>query len=164
METIVQPHRSEGKDASPKLANKKYKVDIYADDSSGKLEFYMQPGDEETRQHMRGKRLGFPNSPDWYDIEYRLDDSDSSVKVKFRQPEPICVQPGVVCPAKDYGNGSNGQISVEDTKDKKLTVQNKNQNTEKFSYTLVFTDANGQYAGELDPIYDNGGGGHPFNQ
>jgi hypothetical protein len=124
----------------------------------------MQPGDEETRQHMRGKRLQFPNGSDWYEIDYKLDDSDSNVKVKFKQAEPICVQPGVVCPAKGSGNGSNGEISTTDTKDKKLTVQNTNQSAQKFSYSLFFTDTNDNDVGELDPIYDNGGGGHPLNQ
>ena len=160
MATTLQPQANESKEGKQELTNKKYKVDIYADDSGGALEFYLQPGNEETRQHMRGKRLNFPNALEWYDIEYKLDDNDSNVKVKFKSAEPICVTTGTVCPAKGSGNGSNGQISVEDKKDKKLTIQNKNQSVEKFSYTLFFTDMSGNDVGELDPIYDNGGGGH----
>jgi hypothetical protein len=161
MATTLQPQANESKEGKQELTNKKYKIDIYADDSGGTLEFYLQPGNEDTREHMRGKKLGFPNGPDWYDIEYKLDDDDSSIKVKFKQAEPICVAPGTVCPVKGSGNGSNGQISVDSPKEnKKLRIKNKNQNVEKFSYTLFFTDLNDKDVGELDPIYDNGGGGH----
>jgi len=167
MATTINPGQSAGMQNEPQLTNKKYKVDIYADDSSGTLDFYLQPGNEETRQHMRGKRLGFPNSSDWYEIEYKIDDQDSSVKVKFKQAEPICVQPGATsCPKKGSGNGSNGQISVVNPTqplNKKLTIENKNQNAEKFSYTLFFIDQSGVDVGEIDPIYDNGGGGHQAN-
>jgi hypothetical protein len=160
MATTLEPHPGESKAGKPEVTNKKYKVDVYADDSSSKLQFYLQPGDEETLKHMKGIRLKFDPGTDWYDIEYNLDDSQSSMRVKFKQSEPICVQPGVVCPEKGSGNGSKGQISLEDTKDKKLLVQNKNQNVETFSYSLFFTDLTDNDVGELDPIYDNGGGGH----
>jgi hypothetical protein len=161
MATTIDPGQSARNQQEPQLTNKKYKVDIYADDSSGTLDFYLTPGNTETLDHMRGKRLDFPNGTDWYEIEYKLHDDDSNVKVKFKQAEPICIQPGTVCPAKGSGNGSNGQISVVNPKtDKKLTIQNKNQNAEKFSYTLFFADLNDNDVGEIDPIYDNGGGGH----
>jgi len=161
MATTINPGQSAGLHNEPQLTNKKYKVDIYADDSSGTLDFYLTPGNLETLQHMKGKRLGFPNGTDWYEIEYKLDDTNSSVKVKFKQSEPICIKPGTVCPAAGDGNQSNGQISVVNpTTDKKLTIQNKNQNAETFSYTLFFTDMNDVDVGEIDPIYDNGGGGH----
>jgi hypothetical protein len=160
MATTVEPGPAEGKEKKAQVANKNYKVDIYADDSSGKLEFYIQPGDEVTRQHMHGKHLDFPNGPAWYDIEYNLHNRYSSVKTKFKESEPICVAPGAACPAKGSGNGSNGQIESDRKGDKKLTVENKNQNPEQFAYTLFFADENDNDVGELDPIYDNGGGGH----
>ena len=160
MATTIHPGMREGQQAD--VTNKKYKFDIYADDSGGKVEFYMQPGDQETWKHLEGKRLEFPNGTDWYDIEYNLKDKFSSVKVKFKTAEPICIQPGSVCPAKGSGNGSGGEVSVTSKSDKKLDVQNTNQTAGLLSYTLFFTDMNDQDVGEVDPIYDNGGGGHPL--
>jgi hypothetical protein len=160
MATTIEPGPSEGKEKMRQLTNKKYKLDIYADDGSGQLQFWLQAGDNETLKHIKGGRLKFDWGNDWYDIEYSLDDSDSSVKVKFKDSQPICVQSGTGCPGKNSGISANGQISVEDIKDKKLVIQNKNQNQEIFSYNLFFTDLSGNDIGELDPIYDNGGGGH----
>ncbi len=156
----IDPDTIGSAEAMPEVENKKYKVDIYADNSNGKLEFYFTPGNEDTRKHMHGKRLEFDYGSDWYDIEYSLDDRYSTVKVQFKQSEPICVDPGTICPGKGGGINSNGQISVEDLKEKKLRIQNKNQDPPAtFSYTLFFTDMEGTDVGELDPIYENGGGG-----
>jgi hypothetical protein len=168
MATTVQPRPEEGTRGRQNLVNKAYKFDIYADNNNGNgpVTLSMQPGDEATRKHLKGKHLGFPYGTDWYDISYSLDDSQSTVKVKFKeldangQSGPICVQEGTDCPADGSGNNSNSQICIARRTDKKLDVQNKNQNQQVFSYTLFFTDMDGNDVGNIDPIYDNSGGGH----
>ena|SRR5258708_4296054 len=158
-------HPSESKSALPLAGNKKLKVDVIAEGDPGKLFFYLQPGDPETQKYLKGKTLTFKPGPDWFDIEYRLDDSDSNVRLMFKQAEPMCAHEGTACPGKNSGINTNDQICVEDTKDKTLTVRNKNQDPPtKFAYTLFFTDLDGVDVGELDPIYDNGGGGNPIER
>src|SRR5262249_19662069 len=160
MATTLEPHPSEEKPSKAEVTNKKFKVNIYADDSSGQLQFWLQAGDMDTLEKMKGSWLRFDPGSDWYEIEYQLDDSQSSIKVKFNQNAPMCVQSGLGCPGKNSGINADDQITVEDIHDKKLVVQNKNQKPQTFSYNLFFTDMNGNAIGALDPIYDNGGGGH----
>jgi hypothetical protein len=126
------------------------------------MEFTLDGADAYTRGHMNGTTLSFDAGLPWYDVEYTLDDSNSSVPLKFNEAEAACMKVGKACPPKGSGNQSDNQVSIEAKSDKKLTLQNKNQHAQSYSYTLFFTDTSNppKDMGSLDPIYDNGGGGH----
>lgn len=160
MATIV--NSSKGTGAPPPPPNNIYKCTVVADDSSGSLQFTLDGADAYTKAHMNGSTLRFDAGLPWYSVEYTLDDSNSSVPLKFNQAEAACMKVGKACPPKGSGNNSENQISVTAKSDKKLTLENKNQQHQSYSYTLFFTDTNNppNEMGFLDPIYDNGGGGH----
>ena len=70
-----------------------------------------------------------PNGQDWYDIVFHVVDNDSTQKIVFDTNQPICAQVGTACPTTGSEINTNGQLSVEDSKGKKLTLQNCNRDT-----------------------------------
>ena len=105
--------------------------------------------------------IDLPNGVEWYDIVFHVVDKIPGEKVIFDENEPICAQSGGGCPAAGTGINTD-QLSLQERKDKKLTLENKNQTQLQIGYTLFFVDEKTKQAlnPPFDPIMDNGGGGH----
>ena len=145
----------------PPPPNIKLQFNVVISDKTGALTYELKPTDAISGPYLKGSKIELPNGPDWYDIVFHAVDVDSSQKVNFDPNQPICALIGTACPATGSGIHTNNQLSVTDTKIKKLTLENRNQNKTQIAYSLFFVDAqsNQPISPPFDPIMDNGGGG-----
>ncbi len=162
---LKQSEQSSKKGGNPPPPNVKLQFNVVASTKSGSLTYELKPTDASSGPYLKGSNnqtVTLPNGPDWYDIFFHVVDNDSTQKIVFDTNQPICAQVGTACPTTGSGINTNGQLSVEDSKGKKLTLQNCNQDPPiQIGYTLFFVDESTQKPIDppFDPIMDNGGGG-----
>ena len=155
-----------GEDSAPPPANKDIHFNVEVSGTISAATYEIKATNAASDPYLKGPKkqtIGLPNGPEWYDIVFHVVDKIPGEKVIFHTTEPICAQVGVGCPSSGSGINTNNQLSMMERKDKKLTLENKNQDPAiQIGYTLFFVDEKkGQSIDPpFDPIMDNGGGGH----
>jgi len=160
----TQSKTGTGDPPPPPPPNVGLQFNVVVTNASGKIAYELKPTDTKSGNYLKGpnkQTIDFPNGPDWYDVTFHVVDTDSSQKIVFNTAQPICAKIGSGCPANGSGINTNNQITVQDSKEKKLTLQNCNQEVNSISYTLFFMDEKTKQPIDppYDPVMDNGGGG-----
>jgi hypothetical protein len=145
---------------------KSVKVDVIltqASSSDGKLTGEVVPASGHGGSHKNG--LVFPKG-DSYDITFHLRD-DTGYGLRFPVDSPadaLWIGPMGVCPVQAPGNG-NGELTVTGATDKTLSVHDANAQKGEYMYMLRFrSNREPDKWFWLDPVIENGGGGHPMSQ